>query len=188
MTILTARPAHSQAHAHAHPAAGVGAAGRLVVETPIGPLVLEGTDDALTRLLLPNAARSAPPAPSGTDDTAAPPARAVAIAARQLAEYFDGARTSFEIPLAFHGTPFQEDVWRALGEIPYAETVSYGELAEIVGRPLAYRAVGQANGANPLPIVLPCHRVLATGGRIGGYGGGLETKRRLLALEGVLVG
>jgi methylated-DNA-[protein]-cysteine S-methyltransferase len=157
---------------------------RLTIETPIGRLVLEGTDDALRALLLPNAAVSAAPAPTRTHEDR-PLARAVAVAARQLAEYFDGTRTKFEIPLAFGGTPFQEDVWRALGEIPYAETVTYGELAEIVGRPLACRAVGQANGANPLPIVLPCHRVLASGGRIGGYGGGLETKRRLLAHEGV---
>jgi methylated-DNA-[protein]-cysteine S-methyltransferase len=156
---------------------------RLAVDTPIGRLVLEGTDEALTGLLLPNRAASAAPAMSRAQDAA----RAIALAADQLAEYFDGARTRFDIPLAFAGTPFQEDVWRALGRIPYAETVSYAELAQIVGRPHAYRAVGQANGANPLPIVLPCHRVLAAGGRIGGYGGGLETKQRLLALEGVLL-
>jgi methylated-DNA-[protein]-cysteine S-methyltransferase len=156
---------------------------RLGLDTPIGRLVLEGTDAALTALLLPNRATAATPAPTDVDGAA----RSVRLAARQLAEYFAGLRTEFEIPLAFAGTPFQEDVWRALGRIPYAETVSYAELAQIVGRPHAYRAVGQANGANPLPIVLPCHRVLAAGGRIGGYGGGLETKRRLLALEGVLL-
>jgi len=163
---------------------------RLALETPIGRLVLEGTDDALTRLLLPNAAESAPPAPAPTptddaDGAAGSAEHPVAIAARQLAEYFAGTRTAFDIPLSVHGTPFQNDVWRALGEIPYAETISYGELAERVGRPRASRAVGQANGANPLPIVIPCHRVLASGRRIGGYGGGLETKERLLTLEGV---
>jgi methylated-DNA-[protein]-cysteine S-methyltransferase len=171
---------------------------RLALDTPIGRLILEGTEDALTRVLLPNAAALAVPAatiwdepavPAATtsDETAAQTEPAVAIAARQLAEYFAGSRTAFEIPLTLGGTPFQQDVWRALGEIPYAETVSYRELAEIVGRPRASRAVGQANGANPLPIVLPCHRVLATGGRIGGYGGGLEAKQRLLALEGVFL-
>jgi methylated-DNA-[protein]-cysteine S-methyltransferase len=156
---------------------------RLAIDSPIGRLILEGTDDALTRVVLPNSARHAPPAPSDADDVGP----AVATAARQFAEYFAGTRTKFEIPLAFTGTPFQEDVWRALGEIPYAETVSYSELAELVGRPRACRAVGQANGANPLAIVLACHRVLATGGRIGGYGGGLETKEKLLALEGVML-
>jgi methylated-DNA-[protein]-cysteine S-methyltransferase len=158
---------------------------RLGMDTPIGRLVLEGTGEALISLLLPNAAASAPPAPTWTTDADLRLAPPVALAARQLAEYFAGLRTKFEIPLAFAGTPFQEDVWRALGEIPYAETITYGQLAEIVGRPRSYRAVGQANGANPLPIVLPCHRVLATGGRIGGYGGGLDAKHRLLALEGV---
>jgi methylated-DNA-[protein]-cysteine S-methyltransferase len=154
---------------------------RLALDTPIGRLILEGTNLALTRVRLPNAARSADPAP--TDATAVGPA--LASAARQLDEYFAGTRAVFDVPFEIDGTPFQEDVWRALGEIPYAETVSYTELAELVGRPRACRAVGQANGANPLPIVLPCHRVLAAGGRIGGYGGGLDTKHRLLALEGV---
>ncbi|HWH11837.1 MAG TPA: methylated-DNA--[protein]-cysteine S-methyltransferase [Solirubrobacteraceae bacterium] len=154
---------------------------RLALDTPIGRLILEGTDVALTRVLLPNAAADAPPAPTAIAD-AGP---VVSSAARQLDEYFAGRRTVFEIPFEIDGTPFQQDVWRALGEIPYAETVSYTELAEIVGRPRACRAVGQANGANPLPIVLPCHRVLAAGRRIGGYGGGLDCKHRLLAHEGV---
>jgi len=161
---------------------------RLALDTPIGRIVLEGTDDALTRLLLPNAAASALPALTRIDDdddgAAAGP---VAIAASQLTEYFAGTRTTFDIPLALHGTPFQTDVWRVLGEIPYAETITYGELAELVGRPRASRAVGQANGANPVPIIVPCHRVLASGHRIGGYGGGLPTKQQLLTLEGVLL-
>jgi methylated-DNA-[protein]-cysteine S-methyltransferase len=159
--------------------------GRLALETPIGRIVLEGNDDALTRVRLPNEVAASGVASAATDDDHPPVGRAVAIAARQLVEYFAGTRTTFDIPLAFDGTPFQEDVWRALGEIPYAETITYAELAEIVGRPRAYRAVGQANGANPIPIVLPCHRVLASGGGIGGYGGGLPTKHQLLALEGV---
>ncbi len=156
---------------------------RLALDTPIGRIVLEATDAALTRLVLPNAVEAAPPAPTELDDDAGP----LAVAARQLGEYFAGTRTTFDIPLALHGTPFQNDVWRVLGEIPYAETITYGELADLVGRPRASRAVGQANGANPLPIVVPCHRVVASGQRIGGYGGGLETKRKLLTLEGVLL-
>ena len=104
-------------------------------------------------------------------------------AARQLDEYFARRRRTFELPLSVSGTPFQEQVWLTLAEIPYGETISYAELARWVGRPQAFRAVGQANGANPIPIILPCHRVIAADGSIGGYGGGLPTKRRLLALE-----
>ncbi len=104
-------------------------------------------------------------------------------AAAQLDEYFAGARTSFDLPFGLCGTPFQVEVWRALAGIDYGTTITYGELAGRVGRPTAYRAVGQANGANPLPIFFPCHRVVASGG-LGGYGGGLDVKRRLLALEG----
>ena len=89
------------------------------------------------------------------------------------------------LELELSGTEFQRSVWTSLADIPYGEVISYAELAEMVGRPTAFRAVGQANGANPIPIVLPCHRVVASGGGIGGYGGGLDLKRELLALEGV---
>jgi methylated-DNA-[protein]-cysteine S-methyltransferase len=106
-------------------------------------------------------------------------------AVAQLKEYFSGKRTEFDLPLELAGTDFQRDVWLSLGEIPYGKTISYAELANMVGRPAAFRAVGQANGANPIPIVLPCHRVIASGGKIGGYGGGLDMKRRLLSLEGL---
>lgn len=103
--------------------------------------------------------------------------------ATQLAEYFGGDRRVFELPLAPEGTPFQLRVWNALREIPYGETISYGELAARIGDRSASRAVGLANGSNPLPIVIPCHRVIGSNGKLTGYGGGLPIKERLLALE-----
>ena len=111
----------------------------------------------------------------------------LAAAVAQLGEYFAGRRRRFDVPVQLHGTRFQESVWLELAEIPFGETVSYAELANMVGHPNAYRAVGQANGANPIPIILPCHRVVASGGGLGGYGGGLSMKRQLLALEGALL-
>ena len=103
----------------------------------------------------------------------------------QLTEYFDGARTQFDLELAPAGTPFQQRVWNALRAIPYGQVISYGELARRIGRPGAARAVGQANGANPIPVVIPCHRVIAADGTIGGFSSGLRIKRRLLAHEHV---
>jgi methylated-DNA-[protein]-cysteine S-methyltransferase len=101
----------------------------------------------------------------------------------QLAEYFDGRRREFDLSLAPEGTPFQQLVWRALLDIPYGETTSYGELATRIGQRSASRAVGLANGSNPLPIVIPCHRVIGANGKLTGYGGGLAIKDQLLALE-----
>lgn len=112
---------------------------------------------------------------------------AVAEASAQLAEYASGERSRFELPLDLIGTDFERSVWRELLAIPYGVTRSYGELARRIGAPGASRAVGRANGANPVPIVVPCHRVLATGGKLGGFSAGLDMKRRLLALEGVLL-
>jgi methylated-DNA-[protein]-cysteine S-methyltransferase len=112
--------------------------------------------------------------------------RAFVDVATQLKEYFDGRRRVFELPLAPEGTPFQLRVWNALLEIPYGETISYGELAARIGDRSASRAVGLANGSNPLPIVIPCHRVIGSNGKLTGYGGGLPIKERLLALEGAL--
>ena len=154
------------------------------LETPVGRLVIGGDDDHLTHVLLPNAGGSATWArrSDGLHDRDLP--AAVSAALRQIEEYLAGERRAFDLPLAPAGTEFQRHVWFALADIPYGETVSYAELAARVGRPRAFRAVGQANGANPLPIVLPCHRVVASGGGIGGYGGGPDLKRRLLALEG----
>jgi methylated-DNA-[protein]-cysteine S-methyltransferase len=154
----------------------------LRLPSPIGTLVLSGNEHAVTGLLLPR------PGPRGRRPAATEVPRTsvrgpVREAARQLDQYFAGKRKVFDVPLELSGTEFQERVWLTLAEIPYGETVSYAELARWVGRPLAFRAVGQANGANPVPIILPCHRVVAADGTIGGYGGGLDTKRQLLALE-----
>ena len=104
----------------------------------------------------------------------------------QLDEYFSGTRKEFDLPLAPQGTPFQTEVWHTLATIPYGETISYAQLAQRVGKPTAMRAVGAANGRNPLPIVLPCHRVIGADGSLTGFGGGLPTKQFLLELEGAL--
>jgi methylated-DNA-[protein]-cysteine S-methyltransferase len=103
---------------------------------------------------------------------------------RQLAEYFAGERREFDLALAPEGTPFERAVWAELAKIPFGETRSYGEIAEVLGRPGAARAVGRANGANPIPIVVPCHRVIGSDGSLTGFGGGLDVKSRLLELEG----
>jgi methylated-DNA-[protein]-cysteine S-methyltransferase len=103
---------------------------------------------------------------------------------RQLAEYFAGERRSFDLRLAPEGTPFERSVWDELRKIPFGETRSYGEIAQAIGRPGAARAVGRANGANPIPIVVPCHRVIGSNGSLTGFGGGLEAKCRLLEIEG----
>ena len=103
---------------------------------------------------------------------------------RQLAEYFAGERREFDLALSPEGTPFERSVWSELRKIPFGETRSYGEIAEILGRPGAARAVGRANGANPIPIVVPCHRVIGADGSLTGFGGGLDVKSRLLELEG----
>jgi len=104
-------------------------------------------------------------------------------AVRQVMEFLEGKRTEFELPLDLRGTSFQRAVWDHLLEIPYGETRAYADVARAVGRPKAVRAVGAANGSNPVPLVVPCHRVIASDGTLGGYGGGLEVKQRLLAME-----
>ena len=109
--------------------------------------------------------------------------QALAPFVEQFAAYFAGRLRRFDLPLAARGTPFQQSVWRALGDIPYGETVSYLEIAQAIGNPKAVRAVGSANGSNPLPIVIPCHRVIGSNGSLTGFGGGLENKRYLLDLE-----
>jgi methylated-DNA-[protein]-cysteine S-methyltransferase len=150
----------------------------LCVESPIGELVVSGTDQYVTELLLDVPGRRVTPT-RNRKEVSGP----VLEAARQLDEYFARKRRKFDLPLSLAGTDFQKQVWLALADIPYGETISYAELARWVGRPTAYRAVGQANGANPIAVILPCHRVIAADGSIGGYGGGLPTKRRLLDLE-----
>lgn len=146
--------------------------------SPVGPLLLAG-DASTIKLIDFQAGRH----PRGPDKgwTADPAPFEAAVA--QLEEYFAGRRRSFDLPLAPEGTPFQRAVWQALTDIPYGETLSYGELARRIGKPQASRAVGLANGANPLPIVVPCHRVIGADGSLTGFGGGLDIKRKLLALE-----
>jgi methylated-DNA-[protein]-cysteine S-methyltransferase len=148
-------------------------------DSPVGRLLLAGTAQALTRVHFQAGPRPLRP-PEEWCRAAAPFARVQA----QLLEYFSGARRTFELPLAPQGTPFQLRVWRALCTIPYGETLSYGELARRLGLAAGARAVGLANGANPLPIVVPCHRVIGADGTLTGFGGGLHIKRSLLALEG----
>ena len=108
-------------------------------------------------------------------------------AEQELREYFAGRRRTFTVKLDLEGTEFQRKAWQAMRNIPFGETISYGDQARKVGKPKAYRAVGSANGKNPIPIIVPCHRVLASDGSLGGYSLGLSMKRRLLALEGVSV-
>jgi methylated-DNA-[protein]-cysteine S-methyltransferase len=108
--------------------------------------------------------------------------------AAQVADYFSGRRLSFDLPLELRGTPFQLRVWQELTRIPFAETRSYGDIAEEIGQPSACRAVGNANGKNRIPLIVPCHRVLAAGGKLGGFTGGIGLKKRLLAHEAAVAG
>jgi methylated-DNA-[protein]-cysteine S-methyltransferase len=148
------------------------------MDTPVGRLVLESDGDVLVGIWLPNDTKVAQRG-NGHD---APPV--LKETATQLEEYFARERTEFDIPMELDGTAFQKQVWAELSRIPYGTTISYGELARRVGRPKGPRAVGQANGRNPIPLIVPCHRVVASTG-LGGYGGGLPMKRSLLAVEGV---
>jgi methylated-DNA-[protein]-cysteine S-methyltransferase len=143
---------------------------------PLFPLWLAADRGCLTRISFVELA----PDPDLVRDDAHP---VLAETARQLQEYFAGTRMRFDLPLALEGTSFQRRVWDALLEIPYGATCSYAELARRIGAPAAVRAAGSANGANPIAIVVPCHRVIATGGGLGGYGGGLDRKQCLLELE-----
>jgi methylated-DNA-[protein]-cysteine S-methyltransferase len=104
---------------------------------------------------------------------------------RQLEEYFAGSRQEFDLPLSPRGTPFERSVWEELRRIPFGETRSYADVARALGKPAATRAVGRANGANPIPIVVPCHRVIGSNGSLTGFGGGLDAKARLLEIEGL---
>lgn len=144
--------------------------------TPVGPLLLVASEGAITMLHF-----SAGPGPGERDDTDP----VLVAAAEQLGEYFAGDRKEFELPLAPVGTEFQRNVWERLREIPYGTTITYGELARRVGNPAASRAVGLANGRNPIAIVVPCHRVIGSDGKLTGFAGGMDTKRVLLELESV---
>jgi methylated-DNA-[protein]-cysteine S-methyltransferase len=150
------------------------------LETPVGPLLIGARDDGICLIEFHESKhRIARDADWREGDH--PLLEQLRV---QLREYFAGTRRAFDLPLAPRGTPFQREVWHALATIPYGETVSYAQLAARVGRPTAMRAVGAANGRNPLPIVLPCHRVIGANGALTGFGGGLPTKEFLLRLEG----
>lgn len=148
------------------------------IDSPVGPLLLAADDAGLRQIIFMNGRDRAQPDPNWVQDSAG-----FAEATRQLCAYFAGELELFDLPLAPVGTPFQLEVWRRLGEIPYGETISYGELARRIGNPKASRAVGLANGSNPIPMIIPCHRVIGSNGRLTGYGGGLPIKEKLLALE-----
>ena len=147
--------------------------GLVIVASAVGPLGIEVEGDSLTRILFHAEGPISERVPEGI----------AAETQRQLDEYFARRRRTFRLPLSPSGTPFQRAVWQALQEIPYGETISYSELARRIGKPAAMRAVGGANGQNPIPIVIPCHRVIGRDGRLVGFGGGLRVKQQLLALE-----
>jgi methylated-DNA-[protein]-cysteine S-methyltransferase len=146
------------------------------VPSPLGELLLTAEDGVLTGLFMPAEARRPPPCAERDD-------RRLASVRRQLEEYFAGRRRVFDVVVAPPGTTFQRRVWDELQRIDYGQTISYAELASRIGRPTAIRAAGAANGANPISILIPCHRVIGSDGSLTGYGGGLEAKRALLELE-----
>ena len=148
------------------------------MESPVGRLLLAGNPDGLRSVSFELSRRADAPPESWTEDKAAFPE-----VIRQLRAYFAAELKEFDLPLAMDGTTFQLRVWRALQEIPYGQTTSYGRLAAKLGNPQAMRAVGLANGRNPIPIIVPCHRVIGSDGSLTGFGGGLENKQKLLALE-----
>lgn len=164
------------------PGMGAGSRSHVVVDSPVGPLTLVAAGGVLAGLYLTEQ-RHLPPGGMFGEPAADPDGGPFAAAARQLREYFDGARTVFDLELSLGGTAFQRRVWAALRDIPYGQTISYGQLADRIGQPTASRAVGLANGKNPVGIIVPCHRVVGAGGGLTGYGGGIERKRYLLAHE-----
>ena len=148
------------------------------IESPLGPLLLAADEAGLREIRFVNGRHPTQPEPSWKEDRAP-----LSGTIQQLQAYFTGELESFDLQLAPEGTQFQLEVWRRLCDIPYGETISYGELASRIGNPKASRAVGLANGSNPIPIVIPCHRVIGSNGKLTGYGGGLPIKEKLLALE-----
>ncbi len=148
------------------------------IESPVGPLLLVADARGLRRIDFINGRNPVASDPRGREN-----AECLDETIRQLRAYFAGDLETFDLPLAPKGTPFQLSVWNRLCEIPYGETISYGELARRIGNPKASRAVGLANGSNPIPILIPCHRVIGSNGKLTGYGGGLLIKEKLLALE-----
>lgn len=158
--------------------------------TPVGELVLTASDAALTGIYFPTSRRGSAPTHHAEwieVGGKGPAGEILTRTAQQLTEYFAGRRTTFDVPLEALGSPFEHRVWNALRTIPYGTTTTYGELARRLGDVKATRAVGSANGANPIPIIVPCHRVVGSKGELTGFGGGLDRKRWLLELEGVLM-
>jgi O-6-methylguanine DNA methyltransferase len=154
------------------------------MDSPAGPLILAASDRGLVLLAFDR--DEFPPRLAGSSKLAwEESAPALSPYTRELDEYFRGERQTFSFPLDLRGTPFQLSCWRALLDIPYGETRTYADIARAVGRPKGFRAVGLANNRNPIAIVVPCHRVIASDGTLCGYGGGLDLKRKLLELEGV---
>jgi methylated-DNA-[protein]-cysteine S-methyltransferase len=147
-----------------------------IMDSPIGSLLLIGGDQGLTHIQFEDERRQIDP--GWLHDPAA-----LADAVQQLRDYFAGTRRTFDLKLDPHGTPFQRQVWAALQTIPYGTTISYGQLAQQIDKANAVRAVGAANGQNPIPIVIPCHRVIGSNGTLTGYAGGLHIKKMLLDLE-----
>ncbi|MDB4818266.1 methylated-DNA--[protein]-cysteine S-methyltransferase [Acidimicrobiales bacterium] len=152
------------------------------MDSPVGPLMVIADNTGITHILFPTHTLAdlglvSEDVPEAKDDPV------LLNAARQLAEYFDGDRTAFDLPLHVEGNDFEVDVWFAMRSIPYGETISYGKQSDIAGHPGAFQAVGAANGRNPIPIVVPCHRVVGSDGSLVGFGGGLDVKRFLLDLE-----
>lgn len=152
-----------------------------LIPSPVGELKLVASDKGLAAILWENDVPDRVRLGAMAEDAAHP---VLVEAAKQIGEYFAGTRTAFDVPLDFRGTEFQKSVWAALLTIPFGETRSYGEIARAVGRPTAFRAVGAANGKNPISIIAPCHRVIGTNGTLTGFAGGLEAKALLLVLEG----
>ncbi len=150
----------------------------LTIETPIGALQLQAEREHLVRVALPGTHHTAP------DN--APEDPLLCACAAQLREYFEGTRQYFDLPLSPAGTDFQHSVWYALKRIPFGKLRSYSDIAREIGKPRAVRAVGAANGRNPLPIIVPCHRVIGSDGSLTGFAGGLDMKKQLLALEGAV--
>jgi methylated-DNA-[protein]-cysteine S-methyltransferase len=149
-----------------------------VIASPIGDLLLTSNGEALTGMHMETHMDDLLPYTDHRKDDAI-----LALARTQLREYFDGERTEFDLPLAAKGTEFQKRVWAQLRRIPYGTTISYGELARRIDQPAAVRAVGRANGQNPISVIIPCHRVIGADGSLTGFGGGLDRKRTLLELE-----
>ncbi|MBS0398390.1 MAG: methylated-DNA--[protein]-cysteine S-methyltransferase [Proteobacteria bacterium] len=154
---------------------------RAAIDTPVGSLTLVAGDAGLAAVLWENDDPDRVPLGRLLRNAGHP---VIEAASAQLREYFNGRRRSFDLPLDPAGTPFQKQVWHALRTIPYGQTRSYAQIARQIGRPSAARAVGAANGRNPLSIIVPCHRVIGSSGKLTGFAGGLKVKAQLLTLEG----